>query len=121
MNYLPSCLFSVMVKRGAQMSHQTSEYSPSSTYAYAEFLGSCGQTASTTKSSGSKPINYLHPCRSAKGNGLGSDILSGRIRAASHDRPQGKTVGTHLLRWHRTESGGEGLSVVYALHKSEKT
>ena len=30
------------------------------------------------------------------------------------------TVGTHLLRWHKTESDGEGLSVAYALHESEK-
>ena len=34
--------------------------------------------------------------------------------------PRRDTVGTHLLRWHRTESGGGGLSVAYALHKSEK-
>ena len=34
-------------KHGAQMSHQTSEYSPSSTNAYAEFVGSGGQTATT--------------------------------------------------------------------------
>ena len=34
--------------------------------------------------------------------------------------PRRDTVGTHLLRWHRPESDGGGLSVAYALHKSEK-
>ena len=65
----------------------SSECSPSSTNAYAEFLGSGGQTTLTTRSSGSKQTNYLHLCRSAKGNVLGSDIHKGRIRAASHDMP----------------------------------
>ena len=31
--------------------------------------------------------------------------------------PRRDTVGTHLLRWHRTESDGEGLSLAYALNK----
>ena len=57
-----------MVQRhGAQLS-QTSGYIPSSTNAYADFLGPGGEIASTTRSSASNPINYLHPRRFAKGN-----------------------------------------------------
>ena len=33
---------------------------------------------------------------------------------------EGRTQFAHLLRWHRAESDGGGLSVVYALRKSEK-
>ena len=118
------------------MSHQTREYSPSSTNAYTEFLGSVGQSASTTRSSGSKPINFLHPYRSAKRNRLGLDLCTLRT-GPIHDRslseiskgngcavdqgtpdedqwktrcPRRDTLGTHLLRWYRTASDREGLS-----------
>ena len=81
---------------GAQMSHQTSECNPSSTNAYADFLGSGGQTASTTRSSGSKPINYLHPplqIRKRKWTWIGHTLREdpNRItRQALKWNPQGK-------------------------------
>ena len=96
----------------------------------------------------SKPINSFHPNKSTKGNGLGLDIHEkdqssitrqecnlkgkrrrGRLRNTwrksvedemSKSGNDCQTIGTHLPRWHRTESDGEGqLSVAYALLKSK--